>query len=528
MSHPPTPGRGFGLPLIALVVSSLFLPVAQADWRTARSHNFELYSQVSDAKSRETLQMLETFRHAVIARLHLPAHRLRPTTVFLFARDEDYGPYKRLADEATVPRPGHGVVNPDRVVLALHANVDDDLFQALLFHHYAHALIDEAGFAPPPWLAEGMATALGGFQVQNGRYAFKRFHADSLPVQGVQVPEGYIHRTFVEEYRTMHGSFTRLRRLAKFDRVIRDGNRAAADLHAASDGNYFYLQSWLLAHYCLFGAERGQYGAPLLRYAMSAAGDDAQQHDRLERTLGMSDKKLRRTLERYYESGSWTDLGGPVPAIWAEFDPRFEPANVAAMAVELAGLALASRGDPVARAELRTAAETSAQERRASEILAVDAGQRGDESALRDYAARAIAGQTMRSYFFTALGELALQPYGSALDRAGRMEAVKAEATRGLFERAIALDPGDERAWAGLAWTEALAIDIENANVNRVQDALGAMRRPEETLLAVAVIRWRIGDTAIARSLLTKLPRDADWVGAERLVQLREVVGADP
>lgn len=511
------------------MIGQLAAAAATEAWRVARSPHFELLTEQSDEAGADTLRRLETFRHAVTARLNLPASRRFPVTVIVFAHDADYGPFKPHSGSDADSYSGHLYQLPDRVVLAVHANVSADLFEAQLYHLLAHALLTEAGFRAAPWLDEGLAAAIGSFQVEGDHYAFRRLDADSLPIEGVQCPLGHRHPSFVEEYRTMHGSFTRLRRLVEFSRVIADGN-GAADIHAAAGGNFFYLQSWLLAHYCLFSDERLQFGPRLLRLALSDAGDDAVQLRRLERTLGEDERKLRRRLERYYESGRWTDLKGPVPLGVRDLQPTFALVATDRLEVELAALATWARSDRADSPALRALAETTgaADNLPLQEALASAAWRRGDDAAGLRHAERAVALGTLHSTCFTRTGWAALEPHLATLRRAGTVGDAAADALRGYFERALALDPGDDAAMAGLAWVEAIAQTPSNENINRVQEALAGMRFPDLTLLAVATIRWRIGDRATADAWIKQLSGRTDWDGAALLTRLQAARRVEP
>ncbi len=501
------------------------LSPGRAEWTIGRTPSFELISEVGPERGEEVLRWLETFRHAVKARLQVEADRRIPTTVFLFANDASYGPYKPVVAGEVSSRSGHLHAPLHRVVLAVHNNVSDDLFQAQLFHHYAHALIAEAGFRPAPWLEEGLAAVMGSFRVQDNGYAFLRYHADVLPIDGVQAPVGHMHNSYVEEYRTMQGSYTRLRRLADYGRIIREGN-AAADLHHFGASNLYYLQSWLLVHYALFSEDRLAYGPRLWRYALAPRGDDEAQLDWLEKAMGMNERKLRRQLERYYEGGRWTDLAGPIPGVLQDINPRWTVGSAPRMAEELAMLSLLSRPSEETRAAVAALPGSAEGSSRPTEALAAEAWARGDAAGAVELARAAVAAGSINSTMFTLVAQAALDRFGDQVRQAGVISADAAADIRMHFERAVALDPGNEEAWSGLAWLEAQAVEIDHANTGQLLERITTMKRPELALAGLAVVRWRIGDEDTARQWVTQLEADPDWSGAGKVRALAEAMAA--
>jgi hypothetical protein len=91
-----------------------------------------------------------------------------------------------------------------------------------------------------------------------------------------------------------------------------------------------------------------------------------------------------------------------------------------------------------------------------------------------------------------------------------RMPGEQAATLREWLDRAIALSPRYLEAHAALALVEAFAEQPRLAVVNRVQEVVPKMSDKMRTLLAIAIVHWRLKDYASARQiarLLVAAPR---------------------
>ena len=72
-----------------------------------------------------------------------------------------------------------------------------------------------------------------------------------------------------------------------------------------------------------------------------------------------------------------------------------------------------------------------------------------------------------------------------------------------------------------LAWLEALSTQPVVENINLVQRSVGGMIQPGLTLLAIAKLRWQMGDESTARTLVYEYHDREHWPWVE-LVDLME------
>ena len=80
------------------------------------------------------------------------------------------------------------------------------------------------------------------------------------------------------------------------------------------------------------------------------------------------------------------------------------------------------------------------------------------------------------------------------------------------LEEALRLDPSDEVTLQWLGWLEALAETPSIENMNRVQRAVThGMAQPDFVLMAVAIMRARVGDMETAREIAARFEGWDRW-----------------
>ena len=92
---------------------------------------------------------------------------------------------------------------------------------------------------------------------------------------------------------------------------------------------------------------------------------------------------------------------------------------------------------------------------------------------------------------------------------------------RSLLNDALEQDPSDQTTMMYLAWLEALSTQPVVENINLVQRSVGGMIQPGLTLLAIAKLRWQMGDESTARTLVYEYHDREHWPWVE-LVDLME------
>lgn len=220
--------------LICAVVAMLCSAVAVAEsrWTRLRSEHFVFVGETSERDLREVAQNLERFRE-VLSRL-LPASAVAtpiPTVVFVFQNDSSLTPYKPTFRGKPVELAGFFSGWSDRNVIAISAAAQQSSLR-VVFHEYAHFLVQNTSGRLPPWANEGLAGFYETFQERDGG-------KNAL----IGVP--------INEYLALlrDGPLMPLRDLLAVDYAspeYNEGNRRSA----------FYAESWALMHYLQLGSQR--------------------------------------------------------------------------------------------------------------------------------------------------------------------------------------------------------------------------------------------------------------------------------
>jgi Flp pilus assembly protein TadD len=219
----------------AVVLVSLAAPAAAAQkWTRVRTRNFVLVGDASERDIRNVGQRLEQFRE-VLARV-LPKARGNsaiPTVVLVFASDRSYGPFKPLYEgKAKEGVAGTFVPAPD--VNHITLSVDRGEFAyPVIFHEYAHSVVDSVFTWTPLWFNEGLANYYSSFSMAGTRRA---------EIGGV--PPEYVH-------------LLRERSLVPLPELLAV-TRESPHYNERDRSGVFYAQSWALVHYLTLGNEARQ------------------------------------------------------------------------------------------------------------------------------------------------------------------------------------------------------------------------------------------------------------------------------
>lgn len=258
------------LRMAALVILALFAAVpASAEWRRAESPNFIVYSDISEARLREHVLLLENFDR--LLRLMTSAGREATTRtklqIYIVENNRQLNVIRPVGSDAG----GFYTGGADGIA----AFVDERTIASspeVLLHEYAHHfMLQYAPGAYPPWYIEGFAEY----------FMTARFR-----------PNGVIEV----------GNFSRSRGLMLTSFAWLDTERVlfetASGLTDIGAGQY-YAQSWLLVHYFFSDSARQ---AALTRYLRALAeGQDPQ--DALEPSIGMNAGQLHAALRAYARRG---------------------------------------------------------------------------------------------------------------------------------------------------------------------------------------------------------------------------------
>src|SRR5437773_885843 len=138
------------------LVPSPALP-ADARWTRLRSEHFVFVGDAPEREIRQVAQHLEQFRE-VLSRALPPAAvaSSTPTVVFVFQSDNSFAFYKPRFEGRPVAVAGFFLSNDDRHFIAINAGSEQTALR-IVFHEYAHSLVQNTVGWLPPWVNEGLA-----------------------------------------------------------------------------------------------------------------------------------------------------------------------------------------------------------------------------------------------------------------------------------------------------------------------------------------------------------------------------------
>ena len=99
-----------------------------------------------------------------------------------------------------------------------------------------------------------------------------------------------------------------------------------------------------------------------------------------------------------------------------------------------------------------------------------------------------------------------------------RLPPELADSIRAGLQRALQLSPNFGEAYELLALAEAFTAQPNAANINLVLRNAGKIAKPHRLLLALAIVRWRVGDESACRELLDVIQAASDAEPAVNLL----------
>lgn len=254
--------------LVALVLM-LFASPAQAEWLRAESANFIVFSDSSEARLRERVQLLEDFDRLLRTMTTIndpPA----PTKlhIYMVSGIEDL----RLVRSVPNGTAGFYAASPNGIAAFVDSRAEAG-GNEILFHEYVHHfMMRYRPNAYPAWFVEGfaeyfMTTRIRPGQVELGNASAGRAYSITM---GTWLP---------------------------MERLLFEGQSELSRDQRAS----FYALSWLAVHYFYSNPERQ---AALRRYLSSARTGDPKAA--FQAAVGMAPEEFDNELQRYIRGGRIT------------------------------------------------------------------------------------------------------------------------------------------------------------------------------------------------------------------------------
>lgn len=471
---------------------SNLMPGADSKWRHYQSEHFELFSRNPEGESRRLLHNLELVRAVFFETYGFKPVRALPMTVYFFSRDrhfETYKPekFKQLEELGTFYHP-----EPDRGILTVAPLPTYEAAQQLAFAGYTHHLFRVMDEVPPVWYRYGVSglsknMEIGSKTVTIGRpdenQVRRLQQAKLIPVE-VMFAADQESRSFQSD----------------------EGNRLYQD------------QSWALLHYLHFGSHKlpREGVSEFVKFTLrnSRRFDAEQTRAKFESLLGTTYDQLEVSLERYLRTGRYGYNERPLPDVPSEKTYTMRIVSLPEINLRLAELAMRVNRSPLGKLTLLHAAEQPAEAARIQEALGSDAVKEGDWDQAAERWERALAAGSSNPAIMHELVLHEGRKRFSRFDLYYRLPDEAAAKLRDLLEKSIAAAPGQTDAYEILAWVEATANDPRIQSINLVQKQFSRLKEQHRTLLALAVVRMRLGDKTGAAGLLDALDKSTndDWI----------------
>ena len=497
------------LTIILLGLGSIGTSQAADKWLHAQSPHFEMFSAANAKDSRELLSSLELFRQMFLDTFSQRVERNPKTTIVLFNRDRDFDRYKPVVNGKPASMGGVCINLPDGTFIALSSSRETEDVMGIIFHEYVHQLMGAMGTKAPAWLNEGLAEVFQTFFIRR----------DSITLGKAQ---------------ENHVLWLRQRGIMPLSRLLAVTHGSPEYTERDRQGQ-FYATAWLMVHYCIFGKSsippralsefmnrlEQQPNAPLTELFVASFGFDLDE--------------METRLKRYLSSGRYTIATTDKPETWPGKDVEFTPADPFAVELALLQLKVRLQRDPAAAYQVRQHQLARPDDPRPYEMLGTISQLNKDHGVALDHWQDAVERGTTNAYYHVAVVERAFGQWLQGVSLQQSLPPELADRWRASLERALTIDPGDHQAILWLAWLEAFAQTPALANANLVQKATGEMRQKSEVLLALAVLRNRMGDTETAAKIVNLLKsaplgkRQGIWkqLADELGVPRDEVDGAD-
>lgn len=481
-------------------------------WRHYASPNFELYSTAAERESRALLHNLELLRAVFFDRFRLIERTRLGLTVFLFDKDEDFAGY------APTWKPvAFYLAHPDRAIIAVGPTMGPRAPvtagpvtieyhttppEHLIFHEYVHHLFRATNQHPTVWFGEGVAELLATIRVQRDRLEMGHANAPTLLL-------------------------LQNNPLLPFEQIF--GASHTSPLYRGhSMTGMFYAQSWVLLHYLHFG-ESGLPREGTARFAR-VMGDRklaAEVRDMpafFRECFGIDYAEMQKRLDRYVGNGKYRPRTQPLPQLppAAGYAMRAVPREEARL--RLAELAWRVRRSPEAKLALLDAQE---KEPRVLEVLGTVALAENDADRARERWERALELGSRNDAVVREVALLESRRWLAQFDFDFRLPPETAQRLRARLLHSIKAEPAQSASYEMLALVEAFAAEPQVENVNLVQQHFRQLTEKPRTVVALAMVRVRLGKPDEARVLLDELARLPPEPNAAKMAEvIRARLGA--
>lgn len=467
-------------------------PGAGRKWQRYESPNFELYSANSDRESRDVLERMELLRALFLDTFKLKPRLPQPVTIYYFDRHDEFDGYRPPSIRGGDSK-FSGFCNnfPDRTVISLAPARSRERATEVVYHEYIHYLFRITEQNPAPWFNEGMAEL------------YSTMEEDKEWLQmGQPVPACVFE--------------LQMGKMMPFEQLFAVEYDSPLFKNSAHTG-MFYAQSWAFLHYCRYGLNKipPEKMSLFLRVAGSSEIQEKPAEFRAvcRELLGMDYPELLKELQNYVTYGRFQGRKVKRPAIASRATYTVRPVPREEMTIHLAELSLRMTDSAQANLLIRDQLAKSP-DSRLCELLGAVALRANEPGVARERFRAAMDLGTTNAAIFRELGRLESNAVFENFNLDYHMPAKRAADLRHLLAKSLECAPEQSQGYELLAWVEASVDQPDIPSINRIQERFKTLNDQARTLLALVIIRQRLGQTQAALDLLGQIDqlKPSEWV----------------
>lgn len=472
----------------------------EAKWTKVESPFFTIYSEASDAETRDWAAELEQFRRAMRELLQVTPSQLPPATVVIFHDRRDLSAYLPQRDGRPLDLAGYTGQSKIGTTISLSAGGWAESSRAAIFFGATNWFLSGLDTPGPFWLSIGLGEVFSTFEVKGDEFTF-----------------GLNKRAYVD--RIAHGKGMSLDQLFKLD---------GKDLPYQHDDltSSFHAQAWALTHYLLFG--RGSAGAAGLGNYLSLL-QTTDVDSAFKRALAATPREMENRLRDYMRGGHYYATKGKFARAEIDHGLKFSSATPAEVLIAKGYLLLMNGNFAGARTHFDEARSLAPTEPKVPEAMGDMAMVSGDERVARRHFEEAVAAGSRSYHVYLSLAYFLAPDLAFAvteIDSSATASSIVARRAANYLEQAINLNPYHARIF------ERLAVALARVDHPLPEDAefleLGLQLLPGDAVIGagLASLDAKRGHGPEARRRVDALIADgreqAAWVGAfVRLIDLQ-------
>jgi tetratricopeptide (TPR) repeat protein len=384
------------------VLATVQSTAAERAWHRLDAEHYRVFSQLGDRDTVAWAHEFDQFIASMSGMLHIDSRLLPPLTVVLFARDQDFEPYKTTKPNGrTANVDGEFVRQKTWSVIGMAGGRIDDELRQLIFHEATHWLMSVDEARQPAWFAEGIAELFSTYEVRGDKINWAK-------------PIGQ-HLATLRDAGTMSLRDFLTQPSAIFDRDERTER--------------FYAQAWAFTHFLLYSGdpERAKLLTQFLDTFKSHSGAAT-----VDEVFGATLPALDHEFRLYIDKNRFGYTIAPV--VPTSTLPAPVPASPESVQAALGFLALGAERTELAKDHAYQAIRIEPLAPGGHEILAYESLQHDDFDAATRHAEDALDAGSKDSAMYMLLAYSFIN--GPNADRPNALRQ-----RMSLFERAINLNP---------------------------------------------------------------------------------------